>query len=318
MKQGKIGLFFVTLMIVMGIAMTSFATPVWLVHKARVDAEPATNGSDYVTFTWTYEDPQDMWQTNQVQFCPDPLRDGCDNNAPFTMVKISDKVLQINIPMEVIKAGQSAENLANDSNWLDALWLGLPDCGNLTLGKNLVYYKSVANPDIVKSGGMHILYVGPGAPFIPQAGDSRAYTCGANAPVISAVVEAPEKSAPVATSGKGVTNAGGDNKVSVKGNNNDVTPQKVQQSQKMKTVIKGNNNTVKKTQTQIGVNAKTTGANSPVYIHINGYPSGNDGTCATCHPNATSHTDVKVGTIDSKGNIITKQNTQQKREEIKK
>jgi hypothetical protein len=120
-----------------------------------------------------------MWANNQVQFCPDPLRPNCDPNVPFAAKEVNENVYEYDVPKELISYGQSALNLANDDDWLDALWLGLPDCQRLHLGKDLVLYKSMADPNIPKSGGMHILYVGLGAPFVPAADDPNLYSCGA-------------------------------------------------------------------------------------------------------------------------------------------
>lgn len=187
----------ITMAMVIIAASAAFAKPVYLAGEAWVDADPASNA---VQFTWKFADHGDMWANNQVQFCPDPLREGCDPNVPFAAANAGGNVYQYSIPMEVIAGGQSALNLANDSNWLDALWLGLPDCSKLHLGKNLIYYRSILDPGIPKSGGMHILYIGPGAPFVPQAGDPRIYQCKVSpttaiTPTIS-VAEKPKKAVP--------------------------------------------------------------------------------------------------------------------------
>lgn len=285
------------------VASVAFAKSVYLAGEAWVDADLVGNA---VQFTWKFADHGDMWANNQVQFCPDPLREGCDPNVPFAAANAGGNVYQYSIPMEVIAGGQSALNLANDSNWFDALWLGLPDCQRLHLGPHLIYYRSIVDPSIPKSGGMHILYVGPGAPFIPQPGDPRIYNCGK--PVKSvAVPSAPQKRIISA-----LDVGAGDNKVSVKGDSNDVTPQKVQQKQKQKISIKGDNNTVKQKQTQIGINAKTTGNGSPITIHINGVPVVEDETCIKCHTDV-----VKKTTADKNGNVVTEQKIQQKKESKK-
>ena len=153
----------------------AFAKPVYLSGDAWVEANP---GNGVVQFVWKFADSKDMWANNQVMFCADPLRENCDPNIPFAGKEVDGNQLKYDIPQEVIAGGQSAFNLANDADWLDALWLGLPDCQHVHPGKNVVFYRSVADPNIPKSGGMHILYVGPGAPFVPQANDPRLYTCG--------------------------------------------------------------------------------------------------------------------------------------------
>jgi len=163
------------LILLLGFASVAMAAPVWLAGKGTVDAEPIGNA---VRYTFTHADAKDTWHAEQVAFCPDPLREGCDGNIPFHFIKKDGNTMTWDIPMEVVKGGQSATNWANDEQWLNALWLGLPDCQNLTVGKNLIYYKSIVDPGIPKSGGMHLLYVGPGAPFVPQSGDPRIYTCG--------------------------------------------------------------------------------------------------------------------------------------------
>jgi hypothetical protein len=199
MKRKMIGVFIATLLFLLGVTSMSYSKPIWLEKRAKVSAKPEThNGRQVVTFTWRYGCDKDMIYNYQVHFCPDPLRDGCDDNIPISIEKCGDGTVKVHVPMEIISGGQSAFNLANDNSWLNTLWLGLPDCNLELEGDNLIFYKSIADPDIPRSGGMHILYVGPGAPFIPQAGDSRLYTCGVNAPVISAVVEAPIKKSSVA------------------------------------------------------------------------------------------------------------------------
>lgn len=299
-----------SLVLLLGFVSVAMATSVWLEKEAWVFADPTVSGNklQYVRFSWTYADPNDMWANNQVQFCPDPLREGCDPNVPFAAEipkteVYKGNIFQYDIPGEVIEAGQSALNLANDSDWFNALWLGLPDCQKLHLGPHLIYYRSMPDPSISKSGGWHILYVGPGAPFIPQAGDPRIYNCAEPAKSAAAPI-APQKRI-ISTPDVGA----GDNKVSVKGDNNDVTPQKVQQKQKQKVSIKGNSNTVNQKQTQIGINAKTTGENSPITIHINGVPVAEDETCIKCHTDA-----VKKTTADKNGNVVTEQKIQQTKE----
>lgn len=271
----------------------AFANPViYLAGDAWVEVNPV---KDAVQFIWKFSDSGDMWPDNQVMYCPDPLRGGCDQNVPFAPV-VSGKNYQFNVPMMVIAGGQSGFSLAKDGNWSDNLWLGLPDCRKLHLGKNLIYYNSTFDPGIPNSGGMHILYIGPGAPFVPKADDPRRYNCEAE-PVKSVTVSTAPQKRIISTPDVGA----GDNKVSVKGDNNDITPQKVQQKQKQKISIKGDNNTVKQRQTQIGINAKTTGASSPITIHINGLPTVEDETCIKCHTNV-----VKKTTVDKNGKEVKK------------
>lgn len=280
----------------------AFANPViYLAGDAWVEVNPV---KDAVQFIWKFSDSGDMWPDNQVMYCPDPLRGGCDQNIPFAPV-VSGKNYQFNVPMMVIAGGQSGFSLAKDGNWSDNLWLGLPDCSKLHLGRNLIYYNSTPDSNIPNSGGMHILYVGPGAPFVPKADDPRIYNCAAE-PVKSVTMStAPQKRSACAP------NAGAcDDNVSVKGNDNDVTSQKVKNQGKIgKTVIKGNNNTVKKNLTNIGIAAKTTGNNSPITVHINGVPLVADETCIKCHTNV-----VKKTTTDKNGNIVTEQKIEQKKE----
>lgn len=157
-------------------AGSALAKTVYLAGESWV--EVGTSG-DVIQFYWKFTDSGDMKLNNQVQFCPDPLRENCDPNVPFAANKTDGNTHRFDIPKEVIAGGQSAFNLANDDDWFDALWLGLPDCQQVHLGKDLVFYRSVADPNIPKSGGMHILYVGPGAPFVPNPADPNLYTCGA-------------------------------------------------------------------------------------------------------------------------------------------
>lgn len=152
-------------------AAVAFAKPVYLAGEAWVDAEKV---GDVLRVNWKYSDPKDMWQTDQIQFCADPLRADCEPNVPFRGTRTSDKTQYFDIPMEVISGGQSAFNLASDGDWFNALWLGIPS-KNLHVGKNLMYYRSQPDPNIPKSGGMHLLYVGSGAPFVPGENDTKAY-----------------------------------------------------------------------------------------------------------------------------------------------
>lgn len=156
------------------------AATIRLAHRAGAKAAPmAVNGNQVVRYNLHFTDPKDMWESDQVQFCPDEKREECDGNIPFPITKTSDRTGYIDIPMEVIMGGQSASNLAGSSDWLNANWLFLPDC-NLDLEGNLIFYRSQPNPNIPKSGGMHLLYVGPGAPFIPKDDDPQIYRCGGN------------------------------------------------------------------------------------------------------------------------------------------
>ena len=168
-------------------AGAAFAKTVYLAGEAWIEVDSTR---EPIEFIWKFSDQKDMWANNHVAFCPDLLRENCDPNVPFSGEKLSADTYGFKIPKEVIAGGQSAFNLANDDDWLDALWLGLPDCQRLHLGKDLVFYKSIADPNIPKSGGMHILYVGPGAPFVPNPNDPRLYTCGSvSAPMATPVAK---------------------------------------------------------------------------------------------------------------------------------
>lgn len=165
--------------IIMGIAGMAMAKPVQLTGPAQADADQVTEGEkQFVKFTWCFTNNIDAekWD-NHVAYCPDELRPGCDSNVPFKMKKVSETSREVLVPMEVIAGGQSAFNLANDKDWFNAEWLFLPDCRRFRPGRNLTYYMSKPDPEIKKSGGMHVLYVGPGAPFIPSADDERLYQC---------------------------------------------------------------------------------------------------------------------------------------------
>ncbi|HBR71344.1 MAG TPA: hypothetical protein DEA27_00860, partial [Candidatus Moranbacteria bacterium] len=169
MKIQKV--FFMAVVFLLAATAGAFAKPVYLAGEAWVDAEKVGNA---LRVSWKYSDPKDMWQTDQVQFCPDPLRADCEPNIPFKGTKTGDKTQHFDIPLEVISGGQSAFNLASDSDWFNALWLGIPS-KNLHIGKNLMYYRSQPDPNIPKSGGMHLLYIGSGAPFVPGVNDKKAY-----------------------------------------------------------------------------------------------------------------------------------------------
>lgn len=151
-----------------------------LTSPARVDADLVdVNGKKYIRFTFTHTSAADTWHDTLVSFCPDPLREGCDNNIPFSITKMECTTTMIwDIPLEVIAGGQSAMNWACDEDWFNTKWLLLADCRNLTVGRNLIYYKSFPDPMIPKSGGMHLLYVGSGAPFVPAPDDPRWFRCG--------------------------------------------------------------------------------------------------------------------------------------------
>lgn len=166
---------------------TSIAKPVHLTGEAWVDADPIISNRvlQSVKVTWRFAEIRDMWADNYIAYCADPLREGCDENAPFSVEKKEGNIFTYDIPGEVILRNQSAFNLAHDTDWFNASWLFLPDCKRLHLGRNLIYYKSNPDPTIAKSGGMHLLYVGPGAPFIPQQGDPNLYVCDAVAKVVS-------------------------------------------------------------------------------------------------------------------------------------
>jgi hypothetical protein len=171
-----------------------------LTSPARVDADLVdVNGKKYIRFTFTHTSAADTWHDTLVSFCPDPLREGCDNNIPFSITKMECTTTMIwDIPLEVIAGGQSAVNWACDEDWFNTKWLFLPDCRNLTVGRNLIYYKSLPDPMIPKSGGMHLLYVGPGAPFVPASDDPRWFRCGGYcAPSAPPIVIAPVVPAPV-------------------------------------------------------------------------------------------------------------------------
>jgi hypothetical protein len=171
-------------LVIMLTASSAIANPViYLAGDTWVEANPV---KDAVQFMWRFSDKGDMWPDNQVMYCPDPLRGGCDHNVPFAPV-VSEKRYQFTVPMMVISGGQSGFSLAKDGNWSDNTWLGLPDCSKLHLERNLIYYNSTPDPNIPNSGGMHILYIGPGAPFVPKADDPRIYNCAAEpAKIVSA------------------------------------------------------------------------------------------------------------------------------------
>ncbi len=173
-------------MFFLALATVAVTKAVYLVGGTQVDAEYM---GKYVRFTWKFSDTGDMWANNQVMYYPDPIRDQKpgfedfvpdEGNVPFPAKKTGTDILYYDIPTELIQWGQSALNLADNVDWFNGLWLGLPDCGKLHVGKNLVLYRSVARGDIPHSGGMHLLYVGPGAPFVPKANDPMLYQCGGN------------------------------------------------------------------------------------------------------------------------------------------
>lgn len=162
-------------------ASAAMATPVWLGNKAGVKAEPimASDGVhiQYIRYIFTHVDHKDTWHKEFVAYCADPLRAGCDANIPMRYNSKDGGTMIWDVPFEIIAGGQSAVNWAKEETWLNTFWLGLPDCQNLTVGKNLIYYNSNKDEGIPGSGGMHLLYIGPGAPFIPQPGDPNLFTC---------------------------------------------------------------------------------------------------------------------------------------------
>lgn len=193
-----------TLLLVCMLAIFSagmvFAKPIYLVGKASVDASDPmdVNGTKIVRYTFRYTDAKDMWHDEQVMFCADAKRDGCDFNVPIGSVKTEGLVRTWDIPLELIQWNQSGTNWAKSEDLLNTSWLGIPDCRNLTVGKNLIIARSLKDANIEGSGGHYLLYVGPGAPYIPTADEVLSdektkviYTCGAK-PVATPV------SAPVA------------------------------------------------------------------------------------------------------------------------
>ncbi|MFA6160292.1 MAG: hypothetical protein WC678_04390 [Parcubacteria group bacterium] len=185
-------------------ATTSAAKPVHLTGEIWVDMDPIISSGGQlqsVRVTCKYANTIDMWADNYIAYCADPLREGCDNNIPFSAEKAGGNIYKGNvyifeIPGEVITGGQSAFNFAHDTNWFDADWMWLPDCKRIHLGPHVIYYKSNPDPNIAKSGGMHLLYVGPGAPFIPTADDSRNYQCYNSVSAPPQAIQAPAQISP--------------------------------------------------------------------------------------------------------------------------
>lgn len=183
---------------------TSIAKPVHLTGEIWVDMDPIISSGGQlqsVRVTCKYANTIDMWADNYIAYCADPLREGCDNNIPFSAEKAVDNIYKGNvyifeIPGEVITGGQSAFNFAHDTDWFDADWMWLPDCKRIHLGPHVIYYKSNPDPNIAKSGGMHLLYIGPGAPFIPTADDSRNYQCYNSVSAPPQAIQAPAQVSP--------------------------------------------------------------------------------------------------------------------------
>lgn len=184
---------------------SAHAKPVWLAKGAAVNAEPViVDNQEFVRYSVHYQCAEDMWQNDVTNFCADKLREGCDRNLPIKFTGTEGLTRTWDVPMEVVRAGQSGMNFTKDENWFDTLWLGLPD-RNLQVGSNLVCARSVMDPSIAKSGGTYLLYVGPGAPYVPSANelgiDGRPviFTCPGNVPAareVPVVREAPRKVAP--------------------------------------------------------------------------------------------------------------------------
>ncbi len=155
--------------LVLGFATLAIAKPVYLVNSAKISANPVTVGDkQFVRYTITYTDAKDMWQSDSVNFCADALREGCNENLPLAFVKSEGLTRTWDTPMDVIQGGQSGVNFAKDEDWFNTLWLGLPD-RKLEVGSNLVCARSVVDPEIPHSGGVYLLYTGPGAPYVPSA-----------------------------------------------------------------------------------------------------------------------------------------------------
>lgn len=172
---------------------SAHAKPVWLAKGASVDAQPViVDNNEFVRYTVRYQCAEDMWQDDVVNFCADKLREGCDRNLPIKFARTEGLTRTWDVPMEVVRNGQSGINFAKDENWFNTLWLGLPD-GNLRVGSNLVCARSIADAGIPHSGGTYLLYVGPGAPYVPSANtlgiDGRPVTfaCSGNVPVVREV-----------------------------------------------------------------------------------------------------------------------------------
>jgi len=190
------------------IATTANAQAVYMVGDVYVKSALINNGQA-VRFTWTFDDVGDMWMNDQIMFYADPIRDQWpgfekfvpgERRSPFQMEKEGVNTLHADIPMEVITEwGQSGFNLAGSNGWLaNVPWLGLPDCSKVHLDEAMIFYRSVADKSIPNSGGMHVLYIGSGAPFVPKADDPMIYRCSAGVPIQSTPV-APAPVLPIGT-----------------------------------------------------------------------------------------------------------------------
>jgi len=166
------GLKLLLLLVLCGLSATvAIAKPIYLANEGWVEASDpmVVNGKKVVRYTIRYAEAGDMWHPIQVMFCADARRDGCDSNAFFNAVSTEGLVRTWDVPFEVIQWGQSGTNWGNED--VDPLMLGIPDCRNLHVGKNLRIARSLPDPDIKKSGGHYLLYVGPGAPYVPGPDD---------------------------------------------------------------------------------------------------------------------------------------------------
>lgn len=249
-------------------------------------------------------DPADVAKVKKLeQYQPDKLK-GKPTIDNKTIGPSSDsgsaKTFQLNMD-SLRNSGQRAFNFKGGHG----TWLHISN-PLVEVSNGLILEMSQPNPESEGGrGGAHFVFMSDGyTPLYPI--DSGGSACRPQEVLIQIPMDitAPQKRI-ISTPDVGA----GDNKVSVKGDNNDITPQKIQQKQKQKVSIKGNNNTVKQKQTQIGINAKTTGANSPVTIHINGLPTVEDETCIKCHTNV-----VKKTTTDKNGNVVIEQKIEQKKE----
>lgn len=158
-------------MMLLGFATSAMAKPVYLAADAQVDATPVNvGGKEYLRYSIRTCDSGDLWMSNVVNFCADKLREGCDENLPSGYTSTDGNTRTWDVPMEVIKRGQSGMNFAHDGDWFNTLWLGLPD-SKVKVGPNLVCARSIKDENIAHSGGVYLLYVGPGAKYVPAPGE---------------------------------------------------------------------------------------------------------------------------------------------------